>query len=137
MTTNPFPTSVQGLFSGRPGEVSAPSRALSLRESRLVIVYCGSTDVPMDMRPPKLGPRLKGLSPMMGLRGILLSGLKSGLNLERLKPSLVISPSKRGPRGSELRLDEVLILRFSTWPLVSELLESRGGRSRTVCGAGG
>ena len=110
-----------------------PVLAFSTRESRLVIVYWGSTDVPNDIKLPKLGPKLNGLSPMMGLRGKLLRGLKRGLNLERLNPSLVTRPSSRGPRGSELRLEVGVILRFrfSRAPLASPL-ESRGGRRRTV-----
>lgn len=92
----------------------------------------------MDIRLPKFGPKLKGLSPMMGLRGRLVRGLNRGENLDREKPSLVTSPSRSGPRGSELRLEVgvILLFRLSSDPLASPL-ESRGGRSRTVwCGWG-
>ena len=110
-----------------------PVLALSIRESRLVIAYWGSTDVPSDIKLPKFGPRLKGLSPMMGLRGRLLRGLNRGLNLERLNPSFVTSPSRSGPSGSELRLEVGVMrrLRLSRAPLTSPLV-SRGGLRRTV-----
>ena len=66
-------------------------------------MYCGSKLVFIR---PKLGLRPKGLRPISeGLLGNPPRGVKSGLNLDRFRfLSPPISPSRRGPSGSELRL---------------------------------
>ena len=74
---------------------------------------------------------------MIGDRGRLLRGLKSGENLLLEKPSLVIRPSRRGPSGSELRLDVGVIRRLSPSPACPLLSASRGACSRIVCGGCG